>query len=177
MKNTNARTQFDHSITIVMIIFTIILFSAFQLSAQEVEKDDKSDEKTKIVLEPASTQAVTNEIKFKNETGNAIITITDEGDNKGSITLPEMTTAFTSEKTDKIYNLNGRLYWGELDLTTSGGASQLNDLTDAKYEGSSLFLGEGSGAMDDGTNNYNTAVGNNALHLNTLETKIRRMDM
>ncbi|MCB9248220.1 MAG: hypothetical protein H6613_06595 [Ignavibacteriales bacterium] len=41
MKNTNTQTRFDHSITIVMIIFTLVLFSAFQLSAQEVEKDAK----------------------------------------------------------------------------------------------------------------------------------------
>ncbi len=47
-----------------------------------------------------------------------------------------------------------------------GGVSSINDLSDGKTGGSSVFLGSGAGANDDGMNNYNTAVGINALYSN-----------
>tara|TARA_R110000868_G_scaffold262401_1_gene520939 strand:+ start:107271 stop:113315 length:6045 start_codon:yes stop_codon:yes gene_type:complete len=46
----------------------------------------------------------------------------------------------------------------------------LNDLTDTKYDTddySSLFLGNGAGAADDGTDNHNLAVGTNSMNANT----------
>jgi len=56
-----------------------------------------------------------------------------------------------------------------LEPDSGGGASslQINDLSDAKYIGHSLYLGSGSGDNDDGTENYNTAVGYIALQHNT----------
>jgi hypothetical protein len=48
-----------------------------------------------------------------------------------------------------------------------GGASEINDLSDGKTGGFSVFLGSGAGANDDGTDNHNTAVGTNALNLTT----------
>jgi hypothetical protein len=56
---------------------------------------------------------------------------------------------------------SGTLSWA----AQSGGAEEINDLSDAKFDGSSLFLGNGSGASDDGANR-NTAVGKNALASN-----------
>ena len=44
---------------------------------------------------------------------------------------------------------------------------ELNDLKDAIYDGSSLFLGEGAGKNNYGTTNYNTSLGKNTLFTNT----------
>ncbi len=49
----------------------------------------------------------------------------------------------------------------------SGGANVINDLADAKADAASVYLGERSGLNDDGTDNYNTGVGIDALNLNT----------
>lgn len=49
----------------------------------------------------------------------------------------------------------------------NGGANRLNDLSDAKYDGSSIFIGNSSGLNDDATTNYNTGVGHFSLHSNT----------
>lgn len=60
---------------------------------------------------------------------------------------------------------------GNLVIGAGGGsgASQINDLSDGKSDanGSSLFLGADAGANDDGTNNFNVGVGNQALSSNT----------
>ena len=47
--------------------------------------------------------------------------------------------------------------------TGSGGVISINDLTDGKTSISSIYLGSGAGANDDGEMNENTAVGVNAL--------------
>ena len=52
-------------------------------------------------------------------------------------------------------------------LSTSGGVSEINDLTDGKTGGYSVFLGSGVGVNDDGTSNSNTAMGYSALNSNT----------
>ena len=49
---------------------------------------------------------------------------------------------------------------------TNVGALEINDLTDGKSDASSVFLGLGAGANDDGTANLNTAVGIDALNAN-----------
>lgn len=46
------------------------------------------------------------------------------------------------------------------------GATDIDGLTDAIYDGSSVFLGTGSGVNDDGTNNWNVGVGYNSLNAN-----------
>lgn len=47
------------------------------------------------------------------------------------------------------------------------GANELNDLSDAKSDGSSIFIGLDVGLNDDG-NNFNTAIGNQAFRDNTV---------
>jgi hypothetical protein len=47
------------------------------------------------------------------------------------------------------------------------GSIEINDLEDAKFDGSSLFVGQGAGFIDDGTANRNTALGTDALKRNT----------
>ncbi|MDG2193909.1 MAG: hypothetical protein P8K77_03455 [Polaribacter sp.] len=55
----------------------------------------------------------------------------------------------------------------------SGGAGKLNELTDAKSDadgtnnGSSIFIGQSAGAVDDGSNNQNVGIGFEALKANT----------
>ena len=51
------------------------------------------------------------------------------------------------------------------EIPDPAGAYEINDLTDAIYDGSSLFLGYGAGTNDDNSND-NTAVGKNALWTN-----------
>jgi len=47
-----------------------------------------------------------------------------------------------------------------------GGVNEINDLSDGKTGGNSVFLGTGAGALDDGTDNKNVAVGDSALNAN-----------
>jgi len=56
---------------------------------------------------------------------------------------------------------------GTIQTTASGGgsATSINDLTDGRVLGYSVFLGSGAGANDDGDDNHNTAVGTDALNL------------
>ncbi len=58
---------------------------------------------------------------------------------------------------------SGVLSWSN----SSGGATQIDDLTDGKTDGYSVFLGSGAGINDDGTNNGCVAVGIEALTTNT----------
>ena len=151
------------------ILFLAVLFLlSISIYAQEVETDKENRPIKQKIDKVQAPEAVTDEINFKNETGNPIISITDEGSNKGSITLPEMTSS-PSTTLNKLYNLSGDLMFGD---STLGGAKKIDNLSDAKHDGFSLFLGEGAGLNDDagasdGIENRNTAIGRNALHLNT----------
>lgn len=44
----------------------------------------------------------------------------------------------------------------------------IDNLTDAKADGGSIFLGSGAGIIDDGTFNYNVGIGYDALHTNSI---------
>lgn len=77
----------------------------FSSVTAQVEKKKENNKVSKSAENQNTPQAITDEIKFKNETGNAIITITDEGNDAGSITLPKASTpTFT---TDKLYHIGG----------------------------------------------------------------------
>ncbi|MFC1569937.1 tail fiber domain-containing protein [bacterium] len=96
---------------------------------------------------------------------NVLMQVNDEG-TTGSITLP--TGSAPSTTTDKLYNISGALYWGGSMLTTAGSAvSEIDDLTDGKTGGSSVFLGSNAGFNDDDSNNFNVGVGDSALFSNT----------
>lgn len=58
----------------------------------------------------------------------------------------------------------------DVTLSELAAAIGINDLTDAIYDGSSIFLGEFSGSLDDGSNN-NVAVGKNAMADNVSGTR------
>jgi hypothetical protein len=57
---------------------------------------------------------------------------------------------------------NGNATWEAND----GGANSIDELSDAIYDGSSLFLGNGSGDLDEGNNN-NIGIGEFAMYFNT----------
>lgn len=149
---------------IFTLVISILTFSTF--FAQEVKNKNEEDTQSGSIKTPYETQATNDKVEFKNETGNSILTITDEGNNKGSITLPAMSAA-PSNISNKLYNDGGTLKFNGSSLGSGSGAGEINDLTDAKYDGSSLFLGTGAGANDDSTDNQNTAVGIGALNSNT----------
>jgi len=57
---------------------------------------------------------------------------------------------------------------GTLQGTAAGvGVFSIDDLSDARSLGNSVFLGSGAGVTDDGTNNLNVAVGIDAMTVNT----------
>ncbi len=57
---------------------------------------------------------------------------------------------------------------GTTQTTAAGaGVTEINDLTDGKTDTTSVFLGAGAGANDDGTANRNVALGIDALEVNT----------
>lgn len=163
MRQLIRNKQFDHAITFSIIIFVLFLFMTMQLSAQEVKSKIETDTKSGSNKYPNETQATGDEIIFKDESNNSLIKITDEG-SVGSITIPSGSAP--SSTSNKLYNEGGTLKFNGSSLGSGGGAGQINDLTDAKYDGSSLFIGEDAGANDDG-NNSNTAIGKLSLNLNT----------
>jgi len=56
---------------------------------------------------------------------------------------------------------------GTLSWVNVGGANEINDLSDGKTGGKSVFLGEGAGAVITGYNNWSVGVGEGALEANT----------
>lgn len=69
---------------------------------------------------------------------------------------------FQTDNTSGFYYYNGTAW----EIVGSG-ASSINDLSDGKYVGYSVYLGEDSGVNDDGTPKHNTAAGRYALYSNT----------
>ena len=57
MKKSIKQNNIDHSMTMAIVIFILLVFSALQISAQEVNKKDKTDNATKTIKTPNSTQA------------------------------------------------------------------------------------------------------------------------
>lgn len=65
------------------------------------------------------------------------------------------------------YYSNLEASWVEINSGTA--VSEIDDLSDAKSDGTSVFLGTGAGSVDDGSNN-NSSLGVNSLHYNTSGT-------
>ena len=157
----NKVVQYDHHITFSVIMLVILIFSYIQISAQDGKRNKIND---KSISDKINSTAVTGDvINFKDESNNSLIKITDEG-NAGSIELPNVGSILSG---NKLYNNGGGLFWGSSAIGT--GASDINSLSDAKYDGSSIFLGFDAGINDDGTN-ANTAIGKSALNQNTVGT-------
>lgn len=158
----NKVVKYDHPVTFSISLLIIFVFSVIQISAQD-GKQSKKEEKS-ISNKINSPTATGDVIDFKDESNNSLIKIIDEGSG-GSIELLNVGTTISG---NKLYNNGGSLFWGNTAIG-SGGASDINSLSDAKYDGSSLFLGQFAGNADDGSN-ANTAIGKSALNQNTTGT-------
>lgn len=169
MRQPLQRRRIDHSITFVIILFILFLFSAIQLTAQDIKEESKSDN-TANIENPNSTQAFDGEVSIKVGT-NTLLKFEEEGPDGGSIFLPDVGASPVSN-TGKLYSMDGDLYWAGSQLNGGSGASAINDLIDGKTDAFSLFLGNGAGVNDDGgisdgIQNYNTGIGFSALSINT----------
>jgi trimeric autotransporter adhesin len=89
--------------------------------------------------------------------------------NGNTINLDVIQDGFEANTDNQSLSLSGSTLsisnGNSIVLPSSGGASALNDLSDAKTDGTSVFVGT-LGANDDGANS-NTAVGTSALRDNT----------
>jgi len=143
----------------VIIIVSLALFFSYTTFAQETKTNDH-----KIKSVKTGIMNSTDKLLVKDSDANMLLEVNDEG-TMGSITLPDTSTTLGSA-TNKLYNLSGALIWNGDTLSTSG-VSAIDDLIDGKTLGGSVFLGSGAGAIDDGSDNKNTAVGFEALNSNT----------
>ncbi len=111
--------------------------------------------------------------KFNSTTGNTeLMAITDGGNVGIGTTAPGAKLDINGQvKITGGTPGDGKVLTSDADglasWATAGGASELDDLSDAKTDSTSVFIGTGSGANDDGTSNSNTAVGISALNTNT----------
>ncbi len=156
-KTVNLTLHFYFSV----FISSVLLLTSF-INAQEIKTVIPDTLKTEYSTKPNSPQAEEGDVKITDGT-NTLIRITDEG-TFGAI---EIKNGVPSTTTDKLYNDAGTLKFNGSSLGGGSGATEINDLTDARYDGYSLYLGEGAGVNSGNGINYNTAVGKNALYTNT----------
>ena len=139
--------------------------------------------KVSIIVLLLSISIITNaqiSVNTSGETANASAMLDVSSTDKGML-IPRMTTAQRTAianpadgllvfdtNTDSFWYYNSTAAEWQKVGNAVAGASELNELSDAKYDGSSLFIGEGAGATDDATANNNTAIGKNALTSNTI---------
>jgi trimeric autotransporter adhesin len=144
--------------------YCLFILSVWFLTIHAQSIKPASAKITQKVIKVQTTEASSGDsVIFKDGDGNTLIKITDEG-TTGSITIRPGSTPATT--TNKLYNVGSTLYFNGNALGSGGGANSINDLSDAKTDSSSIFLGSGTGIKDDGSNS-NTATGINVLHSNT----------
>ena len=166
-KYKKEQINFDHIITIALIVITVILFTAMQLTAQvKVKKDvvknrNIKKNNTQTTTTPNSTQATGDVVNVKDDAGNTLMTVTDEG-SAGSIKLND--AGAVTPNTNKLYNNGGSLYWNGSALS-GGSATEINDLSDGTTGNFSVFLGANAGSNSIGFGN--TAVGHSAMDAST----------
>ena len=139
-----------------LFLSTIFICSISFIHAQQTKQNKTAsiNEKNNVPNKPVNTQSINDKVSFK-DGSTTLFEINSEG-TAGSLILPSVGSALSG---NKLYNNGGNLFWGDTKLNGLGGVSILNDLSDAKYIGHSLFLGSGAGDNDDGTDNGNTGVG------------------
>ncbi len=93
-----------------------------------------------------------NKAGYNNTTGNRLYIENSDSD------MPLIYGEFDND----LIRING-----DLDITGSLMNFCINDLSDGKTAGHSVFLGDGAGVNDDGTSNQNVAVGDSSLNSNT----------
>ncbi len=116
-----------------------------------------------------------------NETGDSpnSTSILDISSTSKGLLIPRLTTTQRNNISTPaagllVYDINTDSFWYYdsqwLELAVEG-IIDVNGLSDGISDGSSMFLGNGSGINDDGTTNKNTAMGINSLSSNTAGDK------
>ncbi|MBK8943997.1 MAG: tail fiber domain-containing protein [Ignavibacteriae bacterium] len=149
-----------------LIFFCLFTFTFSHLLAQEIKKNNEKTPETSKVEKPIETQDVEGDVVFKDGDNNQLMRITDEG-TSASIQFKDGVPALTS---NKLYRNGDSLFYGNTNLSRTGSNSKidsLDQLSDAKTDATSIFLGFESGINDDGTANQNTAIGKHSMKLNT----------
>lgn len=75
-------------------------------------------------------QPPTYKIEFNNSTPASIFTITDEGNNASSLTLPDVSTTLVGYK---LYNNGGNLFWGGTQIALVGNTGAWTDVGTQVY--------------------------------------------
>ena len=102
--------------------------------------------------------------------------ILDASSNSKGVLIPRMTLAerdniaspstelliYQTDNTPGFYFYNGTAW-----VVVGDGATSINSLYDGKTGGHSVFLGNNSGTVDDGSDNWNTGIGEGVLPVNT----------
>ncbi len=137
----------------------LIILSSFILAQEKAEKLPIRNSQNGA----QAPQAVEGDVIFSDGT-NQLMRITDEG-TTGAIQFPSGVPANTDFK---LYRNGANLFFNGTILGSGGVISidSLDQLSDAKTDATSIFLGRDAGLSDDGTLNSNTAVGKRALKSN-----------
>ena len=157
------------------IFHILILVSTFgTISFSQEINNYRSENTTKAKSASAARgvdapQAVEGDVVFSDGV-NQLLRITDEG-NFGAI---QFQNGVPQNITNKVYNNNGILYFDTMPLSTDTLPiiDSLDQLSDAKTDLTSIFVGRDAGLNDDGglsdgNTNNNAAFGRSALKLNT----------
>lgn len=109
----------------------------------------------------------------KDSDSNVLMEVDDKG-TVGALSVSAVSTDSTQlsslgaapgKTSNKLYNVGSTLYWNGSAL--GSGSSAIDDLSDGKTAGNSVFLGSGAGVSNIGDDNHNTAIGFEALNANT----------
>ena len=141
-----------------LFTFAFLLFTFAFSFAQENNTVKTDTLKTANTNQPNSPQAEQGDVKITDGT-NTLIRITDEG-TFGAI---EIKNGVPSSTTDKLYNVGGTLKFDGSPIG-SGGATELDDLTDGRTHSNSIYLG--NDAAQAGFGSSNTAIGTETMYLN-----------
>jgi len=105
-------------IAIILMVISVSCLSIYAQDAQDnigkVNNKNETDENT----------ATNDKMKVKDEDGNILLEVTDEGDG-GSIYLKPIPTIPSSA--DKLYNIGSTLYWNGSAMGTAGSAGGWTD--------------------------------------------------
>ncbi len=149
------------NVKLSLLLITLIIF-CFSSNIAQQDGSKQIDDKSQKVNNSNETQAVNDKVTFK-DGSTTLLEINSEG-SAGSIILPSVGSPLSG---NKLYNNGGNLFWGNNPLgLAGGGVSAIDDLSDAKTNETSIYLGSNAGfGLTSGINN--TAVGINALKTNS----------